>query len=337
MSAVRALSFHGSYRCRHSGACCTAGWPIPVERDRLGRLHLALVDGTLRPAVAGGAPALVFPADAPADTPAVLAQAGTRCVFFREAGEGWCAAQAKLGHDALPLACRQFPRIVVTDPRGVSVTLSHYCPTAAGLLSDRSPVAIVTDAPAFPESGEYVGLDATTGLPPLLRPGMLMDWESWWEFERRSVTLVSDDTSDPPSAVARLAGKVERLRRWNPSDGPLLERVRWVFAEITPAPGQPPAAADLIDAVVQAIPASTPRPPKELPVTTGPDEARRFLAAHAFANWTAYLGQGLRSWMRSIQAASALIETGAGVRRADLVLRHLVDPHALARVFAAAE
>jgi hypothetical protein len=98
-----------------------------------------------------------------------------------------------LGHDALPLACRQFPRVCVTDPRGVSVTLSHYCPTAAGLLANESSHAsesILTNPARFPPQAEYVGLDAVHALPPLLRPGILMDWDSWWEIERLSVEVL---------------------------------------------------------------------------------------------------------------------------------------------------
>src|SRR5205085_4552168 len=30
-SRARCLSIHASYRCQHSGACCTAGWHIPAE------------------------------------------------------------------------------------------------------------------------------------------------------------------------------------------------------------------------------------------------------------------------------------------------------------------
>ena len=29
------LNFHAAYSCHHSGACCSSGWPIPVERDRV--------------------------------------------------------------------------------------------------------------------------------------------------------------------------------------------------------------------------------------------------------------------------------------------------------------
>ena len=28
------LNFHLPYVCRHSGACCTAGWRIPIEPER---------------------------------------------------------------------------------------------------------------------------------------------------------------------------------------------------------------------------------------------------------------------------------------------------------------
>jgi hypothetical protein len=64
---------------------------------------------------------------------------------------------------------------------------------------------------------------------------------------------------------------------------------------------------------------------------------RSFLAAHAFANWTAHLGEGLRTWLRAIEAAFALLELGYGVRDADLLLRHLADPYRLARVWSAVE
>ena len=35
LQAVRSLSIHADYRCRHSGACCTADWDVPVEAARL--------------------------------------------------------------------------------------------------------------------------------------------------------------------------------------------------------------------------------------------------------------------------------------------------------------
>ena len=58
---------------------------------------------------------------------------------------------------------------------------------------------------------------------------------------------------------------------------------------------------------------------------------------HAFANWTAQLGQGLCSWLRSLEYAAALIDEGYGIRHADLILRHLADPRLFAAVCATAE
>ena len=75
-----------------------------------------------------------MPADAPPETPALIATVDRVCVFYTGAPEGGCAWQSALGHDALPLACRQFPRIALLTPCGVSLTLSNYCPTARALL-----------------------------------------------------------------------------------------------------------------------------------------------------------------------------------------------------------
>lgn len=107
--------------------------------------------------------------------------------------------QHALGHDALPLACRQFPRVTVLDPRGASVTLSHYCPTAAGLLKDDGPVAIEINGATFPPGGEYVGLDAQDALPPLLCRDVLMDWESWWASKPLQWDCWPTGADRPPS------------------------------------------------------------------------------------------------------------------------------------------
>src|SRR5262245_50829867 len=113
---VRSLSFHATYACRHSGACCTADWPIPIEADRLVRLQSALASGLLR-AVSDGSTPLVATHSWPnaslahefrSDTPAVLGRHGHACVFFDEDGGRLCRIHSALGHHALPLACRQF-------------------------------------------------------------------------------------------------------------------------------------------------------------------------------------------------------------------------------------
>lgn len=334
------LSFHAAYGCRDRGACCTAGWPIPIESDALANAERAIDEGRLRMA----APAFVRPANAPRETPALVATAADACVFYRQAGAARCELHRALGHAALPLACRQFPRVSLRDPRGVSITLSHYCPTAAELLDDETPVTMIENAPAFPPDAEYVGLDARQSLPPALRPDMLMDWESWWLWERESVALLAD-VDDPSEVLTRLAAAVEHTRTWRPDDGPLMTRVKAAFetarhGDISPRQRMVPDA-ELVAGVFSAVPqdhhAAAVRAAERTSAQTTRRAHRRFLMAHAFASWTAHLGEGLRTWLRSIEAAHALIVSGRSVRDADLLLRHLAEPHVLARAWGRAE
>lgn len=300
-------------------------------------MQTALASGVLRPVDGGPAAAIEQPADAPPDTPALLARTRGRCVCYQDAigdAGGHCRIQAALGHDALPLACRQFPRVSLIDPRGVSVTLSHYCPTAAALLETPGPAEILVNGAGFPAHGEYVGLDVRTALPPALRRDMLMDWDAWWECERLAVAgLSSADAGQPRAALAGIRTAVADIQRWSPGDGPLIDRVREAFdrAVSRPQPDAPAAPSALTEAVFAAIPDDI-RPARlDHPGTITDAVLGRYLAAHAFANWTAHLGAALHVWARSIDAAAALIDAGAGVRQTDLLLRHLADPAALAR------
>jgi Fe-S-cluster containining protein len=337
MPDVRILSFHAAYGCRNTGACCTSNWPIPIEVDRYERARAALASGALRPPGSAGDRAFVpGPPNAPGDTAALLATAKGRCVFHDPAGR--CAIHSTLGPVALPLACRQFPRVSVMDPRGVSVTLSHYCPTVASLSNDvntendeddRERRFIVVNPAAFPPTAEYVGLDARTALPPLLRPGMLMDWESWWMIESATVDVLQSSSGPVNLALGRVQRAVHRLIQWTPDSGPLATHVSAAFAgAVSP---MHVADANLIDLAIAAIPAGSRRDARwSAHVAASATETRRFLAAHAFANWTVHLGDGLWPWWRSVETAAAFIDAGAGVRHADLVLRHLIDPKAFA-------
>jgi hypothetical protein len=307
LTTVRALSFHATYRCRDSGACCSAGWPIPVEAERRPALLALLRDGSSLE-----------------ELPVI----GGHCVFH-DVERHRCRAQAALGHGALPLACRQFPRVAVIDPRGVSVTLSHFCPTAAAMLDAEDPIAIVAGAAAFPDDGEYEGLDATAGLPPLLRPDMLMGWADWWLWEELSVATLARDDLTPAQALGALRQAVERVDDWSPRRGALASAIRDAFADLVPGESSPPSVERYLEDVMTAIPeemrpATHPSaPPPSVPAM------RRYLAAHAFANWTMHLGDGLRAWLWSLEAAHA-VASAFGVRHADLLLRHLADPRVLA-------
>lgn len=318
--STRVLSFHAEYGCKHRGRCCSSGWPIAVEPVELTRLR------------SGG----LMPEGPEPDEPTLLESAHGECVFHDRTSEGGCRIQRVMGHAALPLACRQFPRQSVHDPRGVSVTLSHYCPTAAELLAaPAGPIAIAVDAPAFPAAGEYVGLTADPALPPLLHARLAMDWESWWLFEDLAVALISD----APSPLEQLALVVEDVRGWKVGTRPLMEHVGDAFRrarEHPPVPARLSAAvvaqccADAIAAVpeawrAQALDALSPSPSAAVEDVV----MRRYLAAHTFANWTAYQGEGLRAWYRAVETAACLLAHTADPGRADLILRHLADADAL--------
>ena len=306
-----------------------------MEADRLAAMRAAVASGALKPARGAEAtPLFVVRDDAPAETPALLGVKNRACVFFEADHGHLCAVQRALGHDALPLACRQFPRVSLRDPRGVSVTLSHYCPTAASLLGAPARVDIVTEAPAFPAGGEYSGLDATGVLPPLLRADVLMDWDSWWLLEALAVDLIGNADGPAEDALPRLATAVGDLAAWRPADGPLSDRVRDAMARARSQPVRAwrPSSAWLASRVELAL-ASIPADLRDAAPDPSPDTAalapillKQYLAAHAFANWTAVLGPGLMAWQRSIEVPYALVQSGWNVRGADLILRHLVDP-----------
>ena len=175
------LSFHLPYRCRHSGACCTAGWPIPVEPERAVLIKHGewLGDGGTLPRDANGA-----------------------CVFH----DGQCTV-----YEHRPLACVHFPYVCLIDPRGVHVTLSHYCPTAASLLfEDHGPIEIVEGPPPIPSLEIPEGLDARESLPPLREQSasrkpqaaspMLMSWDEFSQWERKELRTLPALVGDVPFA-----------------------------------------------------------------------------------------------------------------------------------------
>jgi len=293
----------------------------------------------------------------------VLHRVDGRCAFHR----GGCQIHRKLGHDALPLACQHFPRECLIDARGVSVTLSHYCPTAAGLLFDHSgPVAIVEGPPPIP-SGQPEGLDAHEALPPLLRPGMLMDHAGYAAWETHVVCCLAGHDAvacsrQPEQTLAMLEDHAARVSRWRPGDTSLVDEIRRLNGNLTPVTASDPDWAferRLFDfARSSVVPPDTwppyPRSANRM-WSSGVAEAwhghslviGRYLSGHAFASWMAYQGSGVMSLIRRLQLALAVLRAEAirrcdgesltaetlkeGVRQADLLLVHLADRSELAR------
>jgi Fe-S-cluster containining protein len=295
------LSIHADYACRHSGACCTAGWPIPIEDAPLSRLRERGLLAMTRP--------LADPRGGNRSAPELILDvtAEGACVFYDEHGRR-CAIHRDAGPELLPSACRNFPRVTLRDARGIFITLSHYCPTAARMLLDASDIAIVEAPRSLSLGGAVEGLDATRVMPPLLRPGMLMDLDGYAAWEREAVDVFNDARGSPQRAVQVLGEATDDACGWSPGGETLADRVVRAF-------GRARARQDL---TARACDDAFARP------------LRAFLAAHLFASWSAYGPEGLGAVVRSIESAHHLVgdrfesaETFVeAVRAADLRLRH---------------
>jgi len=350
-ASVQVLSHHAAYVCRRSGACCTAGWRIPVEPDRVPAIR------TLRHERA------VFE---DGTTMLRLTPAGA-CVLYEPGAadrRGGCLAHRTRGHAALPSACRHFPRIYLHDAHATRLTLSHFCPTAASLLFEREPLRIGEAPIALAALGDREGLDARDALPPLLHPGMLMDAASYAAWEAQAVAALAGDGT-PEDALRRIAASAERLRSWSPASMSLMEAVRGAGEagdEDVPVPGVfrgAEGSAWLADAAFASV-------PSDLTVDRGPLDVnadgrfvvpvwaefaapvRRYLAGRLFGSWVAYQGRGLRTVVASVACALAVLRIEAAracaaarrpldaallteaIRQADLLLVHRADRQILA-------
>lgn len=367
--AVHLLSIHVPYACGRSGACCASGWDIPIDRPTRATIARALADGALAlPAAATG-----WCHDTPAPPPpdvAVLARgAEGDCVFLRRATPIACAIHDACGHAALPLACRQFPRVTLADDRGWHVTLSHYCPTVAALAcaDDGPPLRLVAQAPGWQAEALSPGLDARGHWPPLLRPGLMASLAAWTQWERFCVDTMARRDVTPASALAALAAAARTLRAWKSCAGPLDTLAVAVLDHARTRALDAGASLDAADALrdwhaawatVPPDRALAPEPPDVAAVAAAiadlsarPVPVARYLAAKCVASWMAYQGHGLLAFVASVRAAAHVLAVEAArsaprdaptrvreaMRRADLLLVHLADPAGLAAAWNRAE
>ena len=142
------------------------------------------------------------------------------CVFH----DGRCTV-----YEHRPMSCVHFPYVCLIDARGVHVTLSHYCPTAASLLfAHRGPIEIVEGPSPVPAHEIPEGLDARESLPPLAEialgpksqapspksraPGpRLMSFDEFSDWERaelRTLKLMAGESEFAPVIERFLAAKL---------------------------------------------------------------------------------------------------------------------------------
>jgi len=369
---VYALSIHADYRCQRSGVCCTSDWDVPVELALYRSLDEAMATGRLRPAevAAKGEAILVTGPDLPDETAGMVARTSRGdCVFYHR-DSGLCVIHRDMGPSQLPATCRYFPRLAVRDRRGTFITLTHYCPTAAAMLfrEDRA-IEIVEGPPAFP-AANYEGLVITPDdWPPLLHPRMLMTQLGYSAWERHMVARCAADEASPESVIATLERDARLLRQYQPHHGSIERSVESLPSSLIAA-AAPSDLRDSLTLYVEAV-AAVPDDMKPAADEDGLPEAygglvrwewthwrgplKRYLAAKAFASWTAYQGRGVLSIVRGLEAALAIVRVEAArqcrnagrvldgdllreaFRDADFLLNHLAAADQLAETWSRAE
>jgi Fe-S-cluster containining protein len=361
------LRMHAGYLCQRAGACCTAGWAIPVEGPVYERLKVHFAGRRSRLFSTGG--------PLPEGAAAVLdTERDGACVFFEADRGNLCAVHSALGVDSLPVACRQFPRVVLQDARGMLISLSHFCPTAAALLCSIEPHDFdVVRAPAeIALGGDAEGLDAREALPPLLRSGMLTDHDGYDAWERAAIGTLARGDRTAAQALTIVEAATLAVQSWRPGGIRLREAVAREF-DVASArePDEDLDEAGTLDDDVRvrlaldSIPRGLPCPPlvdrwqnewRAVSPWWGEADAavRGYLAARLFGNWVAYYGRGLHAIVEYLRVALALVKMEAvrleaarhgarespsspwqivheALRNADLLLVHLSDMRALSQ------
>jgi hypothetical protein len=195
-----------------------------------------------------------------------------------------------------------------------------------------------------------------------------MDAEGYTAWERHMVAVCAAAES-AESAVATLARDASVLRTWTGGGDPLHAAVAALPQDRVPA-ATPPALDASLQAYAEAM-TCVPDDLKPEPDDDGLAEAyarlvrgawpafsrvlRNYVAAKAFASWTAYQGRGVASIVRGLEAALALVRVEAArqcrdagspidadrlkeaIRAADFVLNHLAAGDALAEAWSSAE
>ncbi|MEQ1575782.1 MAG: hypothetical protein ABL993_16205 [Vicinamibacterales bacterium] len=368
MGPVFSLSVHASYRCRHSGVCCSSDWDVPVGLTVYKSLDEALRMGSLQ-AAAGGGPPLITEG-VPEDEAAMVARtASGDCVFYHRSS-GLCVIHRDLGAAELPSTCRHFPRLAVRDARGTFISLTHYCPTAAAcLFESEAPIQIVASPPAFPP-GDYDGLHVEPDAwPPLLHPRMLMDLDGYTAWEYHMVSRCAEPGTSPETVLATLERDARRLRTFTPGDSTLAKAVAALPRSHVDGLAHATLEASLAHhaQVMAAVPEELKPERDEVGLAesyrrlvapewgTWHRPLTRYIAAKAFANWTAYQGRGILSIVRGLDAALALVRVEAArqcrdarrvldagllreaIRGADFALNHLAVGEELASAWSEVE
>lgn len=198
---------------------------------------------------------------------------------------------------------------------------------------------------------------------------MLMDPEGYSAWESHMVARCAEDEWSPEVVLATLARDAARVRRWKPNGQTLTQAIAALPRE--PADAHAPVELDESLRVHEQVMAAVPDDLKPAANEHGLESAfqthvrsalpaygaplKRYLAAKAFASWTAYQGKGIATIVRGLDAALAFVRVEASrqcrdarrgldadllreaIRSADFALNHLAVGEDLAKAWSAVE
>jgi hypothetical protein len=287
----------------------------------------------------------LFVPDPNGPDPVVARRPDGTCIFFNRDGRRLCIIHGVAGVEALPSACRHFPREILQDPRGTVISLSHFCPTAAALLLDSDSAHALTVVDAMPPlaiDGPIEGMDALASLPPLLRPGVLSDLAGYDAWERAGLATLARTDVTYRVALRAIAAATDTIRQWTPGNESLTEFVARTLDpddgrsfRLLPSSDSGPANVGLAKSTqaeeapltanaswfrllaARHFPASAAPLPEfdqvwsqlVIPSLPSLDHAiRNYLAARLFGNWVVYQGRGWRTVVAWVCTAAGVLE-----------------------------
>ena len=191
------------------------------------------------------------------------------------------------------------------------------------------------------------GLDAREALPPLLRPGMLMDLAGYDAWEAECVATLASGI-DAAGALNVITRATDVARAWTPDQGALVDMVAAAFrAARTESAAETAWDVGIGGAILRSLVKDAPHALDQDPPRLSDDLERaiaNYLAARVFGNWISYQGRGLRTivaWLHACQdlvrafAANGHVTDRSGlvsaIRDADFIMLHTVDSQAFAR------
>lgn len=140
----------------------------------------------------------------PTGTGLFLEKIDGHCVFLQD--DGGCAVHAAMGAAAKPAFCREYPFMVLKEPRGYAITLREGCGGVAESMDDG---ALLEDqaAEVLALPRHYPMVEFSSKRVELV-PGLQVPRRRWLELEEALLADIADHDRQPADHVAAVRARV---------------------------------------------------------------------------------------------------------------------------------